>query len=266
MVGNGATDFMVDVSPSFPQTVYNFNLITKDLYDTIEGNNCFYSFNGVIPYNNSLKCDKAWEQIQNLTGDLNWYDLYRPVYPDSALVLKAENRLGEALVDGEVKTYKRGFTIEEYTPWMKRVSLKSPLLGDFVSDYVNNADTRKAMNIPSDMPGWDSCSNTLQYHSQVEGSIWIYPVLRNKMRIMFYSGDTDGAVPTYGSRQWIQNLNWKITNQWRPWFTPKGQVAGYVENHDGLDFITVHGVGHMAPQWARQSVTDMITEWIHKKE
>ena len=34
IVGNGATDFTVDVSPSFPSTVYNFNLIPKNLYDT----------------------------------------------------------------------------------------------------------------------------------------------------------------------------------------------------------------------------------------
>ena len=27
MIGNGATDFTVDVSPSYPATVYNFNLI-----------------------------------------------------------------------------------------------------------------------------------------------------------------------------------------------------------------------------------------------
>jgi len=37
------------------------------------------------------------------------------------------------------------------------------------------------------------------------------------MRIMFYSGDTDGALTTYGSRRWIQSLGWDITEKWRPW-------------------------------------------------
>jgi hypothetical protein len=36
---------------------------------------------------------------------------------------------------------------------------------------------------------------------------------------MFYSGDTDGAVPTYGSKQWIKELNWAVEEEWRPWFT-----------------------------------------------
>ena len=26
--------------------------------------------------------------------------------------------------------------------------------------------------------------------------------------------------------------------------------------------MTVHGVGHLAPQWAREPVTTMITNWI----
>ena len=63
---------------------------------------------------------------------------------------------------------------------------------------------------------------------------------------MFYSGDTDGAVTTYGSKRWIKDLAWTVTDPWRPWYT-NGQVSGYVERYDGLDFVTVKGVGHMAP-------------------
>jgi len=66
------------------------------------------------------------------------------------------------------------------------------------------------------------------------------------MKILFFSGDTDGALPTYGSRRWIQSLNWETTDKWRAW-NMNGQVAGYVEKYDGLDFVTIHGVGHMSP-------------------
>jgi serine carboxypeptidase-like clade 2 len=64
--------------------------------------------------------------------------------------------------------------------------------------------------------------------------------------MLFYSGDTDGAVTTYGSKQWIKDLDWAVTTPWRPWKTNE-QVSGYVENFDGLDFVTIKGVGHMAP-------------------
>ena len=51
----------------------------------------------------------------------------------------------------------------------------------------------------------------LEYYPEPEASKWIYKVLRNKMKIMFYSGDNDGALPTYGSKRWIETLNWKRT-------------------------------------------------------
>lgn len=124
---------------------------------------------------------------------------------------------------------------------------------------------RDALHIPSDVQAWEMCSDKLDYHSFDEASFWIYPILKNKYRILFFSGDTDGAVPTYGTRQWINELNWPVTEAWRPWFTD-GQVSGYVEKYDGLDFATVKGVGHMAPQWARQQVTTMITSWIHGQD
>ena len=99
---------------------------------------------------------------------------------------------------------------------------------------------------------------------QVEGSIWIYPVIKDHMRIMIYSGDTDACVPTYGTKQVIQELGWPVTEGWRPIYTD-GQVTGYAENFEGLDFYTVRGVGHMAPQWARKPVTNMMMSWIHNE-
>jgi hypothetical protein len=53
IVGNGATDFYVDVSPSFPQVVYGMNLITKNIYDKFQNNNCFFSFRHVLPESTS---------------------------------------------------------------------------------------------------------------------------------------------------------------------------------------------------------------------
>ena len=261
MVGNGATDWDFDVHPSFAATVANFNIVPQKLWQEWDSEGCFYSFHDVLPKKMGPKCDALAAKIEDLTKDLNWYDLYRINWPSS---LSAEtSRYGQTVIDGEIRTYKRGYTMQEYTPWAKHLQHSTPFVyGDFLSDYMNNEATRKAFNIPSDAQTWSECSETLHYHCQTEASIWIYPILQNKYRIMFYSGDTDGAVPTYGSKQWIQQLDWGVKEEWRPWFTD-GQVSGYVERYDGLDFVTVKGVGHMAPQWARKPVTDMITAWIH---
>lgn len=87
----------------------------------------------------------------------------------------------------------------------------------------------------------------------------------NGIKMLFYSGDTDGAVPTYGTKRWIEDLNWDNAEDWMPWYT-NSQVSGYHQQYEGLRFVTVKGVGHMAPQYAREQVTQMVTNFIHGEE
>jgi len=155
--------------------------------------------------------------------------------------------------------------MSEYTPWMKHLE-SGRIVGDGLTDYINSQAVRTALNIPTDVQAFHLCmGDELQYHPLAEGSKWIYSVLRRKLKIMFYSGDTDGALPTSGSKAWIQSLHWKKTEDTRQWYTD-GQVSGYVEQYDGLDFVTVHGTGHMAPGWKPKQVTTMITAWIHNED
>lgn len=50
-----------------------------------------------------------------------------------------------------------------------------------------------------------------------EASEWIYRVLRHHIKMMHYSGDTDGVVPTWGTKQWIQGLGWEVKTPWAQW-------------------------------------------------
>ena len=135
IVGNGATDFNVDVSASFPETLYNFQIMKKPLYQYYKENNCFNSFRAVIPENHSPECVDAWRNITSLSAGLNWYDLYRKNYP---LGLRANDpeRYAEVEINGEIKKYRRGKTVEEYTPWAKHVK-GDHVLGATMTDYIN---------------------------------------------------------------------------------------------------------------------------------
>lgn len=44
------------------------------------------------------------------------------------------------------------------------------------------------------------------------------------------------------------------------------QVQGYKVVYDGLTFMTVHGVGHMAPGWRKKEVLQMINAFIFEEE
>ncbi len=105
------------------------------------------------------------------------------------------------------------------------------------------------------------------YRAFREGSIWIYHILLGypaRYRLLHYSGDTDGAVATLGTRRWIQAQSWKIAKEWTAW-TTDGDLSGYFESYlnGSFTFATVHGVGHMAPQWKRKDVTELVTKFIH---
>jgi len=267
LVGNGATDWDFDVSPSFPETVYNFNMIGKKQIDYFRENNCTYFFNDFKNHTGPAGCNSVWDEINIITGDMNWYDLYRKNYDvlgsfptDQANkpLVGRENpeRLGVATINGEEKTYTRGFTMSEYTPWINHLKNSAPekevVLGFSFTDYLNREDVRTALNIPSYLQPYEACSSQIRYNLQEEASLWIYPILKAAgYRALFYSGDTDGAVPTYGSIQWIEKLGWKSLKPWSQWRTD-GQVSGFIEKFEGLDFVTIKGVGHMAPQWARK--------------
>lgn len=80
-----------------------------------------------------------------------------------------------------------------------------------------------------------------------------------------FSGDQDAAVPTIGSINWINNMqkNWgkTPTEVYRPWFQD-GQVAGYVEEWEGMTFVTVQAAGHMVPQDQRERAHYMMNTWV----
>lgn len=276
MVGNGATNWDYDVSPSFPTIAYDFNLIPVDLYKNYTESGCKVWFNDFKPMEGPVYCAGLWQQINDLTAGLNWYDLYRPLYAGGGLT--AEERIGKTVIAGVEHTYKRGFTHAEYTPWLKNLMPKAQdggkeiVMGAAVSDYFNQANVRAAFHIGDEIQPWEECNGNMNwtYSYSREASQWIYPILKAAgIRQIFYSGDTDGAVGLAGTRQWIKELAYPIRRKWQAWYTTPNvnpEVAGYIVSYEGLDFATVHGVGHMAPQWARKPVQEMIFNWIQNKD
>jgi len=274
MVGNGATNWHVDAGQeAFIDTVWGFNMIPTDLHTQWKAQGCQNYFGDVLPANMPGSCNAIMTKVQGLTATVDIYDLYRE---SNDVALKGRDReMGEALVGGVKKTYKKGATYREHVPWMVDIlgedhpALEKTMGTDFVADWLNNNVTRADLNIPETVHAWEECSDCAAvgagtYLLQKEGSYWIYPILAaNGIRILHYSGDTDGAVPTIGTKRWISLLNSpvKTGGGWRAWFSDF-QVGGFVINHEVLDFATVRGVGHMAPQWAPAAVQKMVTDWV----
>ena len=75
--------------------------------------------------------------------------MYRPVYNTDTIILEEHERKATVVIDGEEKEYMRGYTMGEYTPWMKHLSNEQKVFGDYVSFYMNQPGLRTALNIPS---------------------------------------------------------------------------------------------------------------------
>lgn len=111
------------------------------------------------------------------------------------------------------KPKKRFVTDADYTPWVKKGrgsesnELPPCTWGNPLIEYLNNVDVRSNLHIPTTTQAWDLCvsSPTWNYVIEPQGSQWIYEELgaKNKYKMLHYSGDTDGAVPTIGTENWI---------------------------------------------------------------
>ncbi len=140
-----------------------------------------------------------------------------------------------------------------------------------INEYMNNATVRQSLHIPESAPMWQMCNGTMNENwvKDPKGSIDIWVALKGKYKMLKYSGDTDMAVPTYGTRDWINNLAWPITKGYKQFFVDQ-QVGGYVEYREGgamgnFTFATIHGAGHMAPQWRRGPTYHVIFNFINNK-
>ena len=228
------------------------NLISKDLFEKIQAAGCVWYWDklDVTPHVNAPQCDDYFNQWNDMLNCVNIYDLYRTNYefqcaPNSTVTATKE-RVASVEIDGFTHTYKRGHTLAERIPWMRAFFRENhpainTIVGDGQSDYLNRKDVRLALNIPSYLPAYQQCNDQIYntYKSFREGSVWIYPTLKSYgYRLMHYSGDTDGAVPTLGTRKWIAQQGWSVTKDWRAW-TTDDQISGNIIEYDNFVFATM---------------------------
>jgi len=135
------------------------------------------------------------------------------------------------------------------------VSMLPPCVyGSYVVDYLNLYEVRDALFIPEDVQAWTYCVNdpTWTYKTGEEGSYDIYKWMQKNhpdVKILIYSGDTDGSVPTVGTLGWLESLEYEVSHAWAPYYWQEDEVSGYITKWDAdrITFGSVHGCGHMAP-------------------
>ena len=140
--------------------------------------------------------------------------------------------------------------------------------------YLNQAAVRAALHVSAKAPSrWEPCSQAVNdAYSCPDTLVSVAPLYRallqdtrRKRRLLIYSGDVDGVVPTLATRRWIAAMGGKVKVEgWRLWRDSRGQIGGYTEKFRAegaeevwgessssgeLTFATVRGAGHMVPTY-----------------
>lgn len=247
LVGNGVVNWEYDASNAAPEFAYQRGLLSDYVYNTWTDNKCSV-------FSESELCQKLSSQVNSVFEDLNIYDIYRTCYHQK---------------DNKYKVNKVRFGNN-----LKLVPPCIDVLG--ATTYLNRDDVKEALHVSTSFIGsnieWEICTENINYTPDYEtGSYEImkYLISESEISVLVYSGDTDGSVPTLGTRKWIDSLELETYDPWRPWRVLESSLdfAGfYINYEEKLTFVTIKGTGHMSIQWKRNEGTTMFSNFIGGKE
>ncbi|KAL4586250.1 hypothetical protein LXL04_010885 [Taraxacum kok-saghyz] len=82
---------------------------------------------------------------------------------------------------------------------------------------------------------------------------------------LIINGDHDMTFPYMGVELWINSLELKTVNPWRPWFV-NSQVAGYQKNYSkdkySLRYATIKGAGHTVALNKPEEAQALVEAWL----
>ena len=91
-----------------------------------------------------------------------------------------------------------------------------------------------------------------------------------KPRVLVYNGDVDPGCNYLWAEASVEKFGRAVTSAWRPWTYDDSlvgtQLGGAVTEYEGdVYFATVHGAGHMSPQWRPEAAFNMLQRFLGGK-
>ncbi|PWA63995.1 serine carboxypeptidase-like 32 [Artemisia annua] len=237
LLGNPVTS---DVEDLLGQIDYAWShaVISDETYRTIR-ESCDFNSNDTWSNDN---CSEAVDQVWTNYDKIDIYSLYT-----SACIKDSTY--------AEVKTKKTVFKKNRFKTMPHIMGGFDPCLEDYVTRYYNRPDVQKALHVNDghQLKNWSLCNMDVlhgwNWEQSKDSVLPIYKILIDlKLRIWVYSGDTDGRVPVLSTTYCLNSLSLPITRAWTPWYYQK-QVAGWLQEFEGLSYATFRGAGHDVPSF-----------------
>uniref|UniRef100_A0A1I7VKP7 Carboxypeptidase n=1 Tax=Loa loa TaxID=7209 RepID=A0A1I7VKP7_LOALO len=267
-IGNGYVSEVLNIDTSI-HFAYSHGLVDEKTWNALQNECC----HGCI---NTCELTNVQEIFQFIwSGNLNPYDLYRDC--------NSNPELNKA----RIRVMKFGLTasrlLKSNEPGMEQKPLKSvlaylrrtsPLSGDApclndsaMIQYMNNAEVRRALHIPENLPKWDVCSDEMATkYDKIYSDMapFIKEIIKASVQVLLYYGDTDMACNFIMGQQFSASLKLPRRKRKEPWIFDS-QIAGFKTMYKGLTFLTVRGAGHMAPQWRAPQMYYVIQQFINNR-
>ncbi|CAD6192105.1 unnamed protein product [Caenorhabditis auriculariae] len=267
-VGNGAVNFPNNYNTMVPLYYYHA-LVRDELYQRIAKTCCNGHIEGCDIFGkfSDPTCRNLIIEALNGTNDLNPYNLYYTCYysPDGiskhAHIEKAMRRIA-------------GLPVRTAAP-QSTVPLCAQTNNTYA--YLNRADVRRALHIPSSLPLWNECSNdvlNVYKTTHFEMTPEFEKIIAAGVKVLVYNGDVDTVCNHVMNAQFLSNLNRTILGNERvnePWRfsgeTPEDSVAGFQLKYSGnVDFVTVRGSGHFVPQDRPREALQLIFNFVNNRD
>lgn len=205
-------------------------------------------------YNVSSVCEGKVAEMRRQMGSFNLYNVYDTCGADQG-------------VDGGLDYW---FELTERRTFRPRLPLRQGL-NDYkcgaeraMGEYLGRPEVVRALHV---RPG----TGGMHYTRTVSDLRPLYRRLSDRIRVLIYSGDVDGCVPTHGTETFfLRSLGLNVTEPWAPWsaYTATGSYvkAGYRElfggTRHGIEFVTFNGAGHMVPQYRPSQSLTLMRRWL----
>jgi carboxypeptidase C (cathepsin A) len=261
IVGNGITDKDSDNAEAIIDFAYYHALYSKELRTEYE-KHCPLTHQPMV----SHECNEVRTKIRESLEGLNIYDIYRECpkaeeskYSPMLATLKQLSSLSYSALDYITKEFLTGKLGEEEPVNV----LPADCLDDpYPTEFFNKPEIQELLHVRKGK--WDLCNDHVHSIYKIGDSFSIYKdklLTTKKLKIWFYTGDTDGYVPYNGSVNWITKLGLSIKSEYRKWVVD-GQTAGFVQEYDGFTYLTIKAGAHMPAMWKRPEAFAMFSAYI----
>ena len=277
LVGNGVFDWE-DAQPTHIEMAAGHGFVSAPFASKAQSTCQASNFTG-------SECKKLLSEIQEKYVDTNGYDAYRTCFHPNG----DDNEKGHFFATlhdayaAKTRPADRFSSLRRLAGTRMRRSLDEvPCINSIKgTEYLHRADVRAALHVEVSPNTWQICGGVNYkddgvFSSMVAVHREIFSLKRN-VRVLVYNGDVDPGCNYRWAERSVRRFGLGSpvhSSDWEPWtydLTSVGeQLGGFVSRFvgNGVDevfFSTVHGAGHMSPQWRPAAAWTMFDRFLSRK-